>query len=174
MSPSRSDRMGRRKAKERRRQQRLARQQAREEKRELSGQEVLEKQRARRHQATIDPAVDTHMAAVMQEFVQPYLVAADTDELLEKLYGLASVAWNASFVDEQAQTAEMDKIIGDIAPGAPRRKRENMRALIAHMIARRKQLFSEHQRLIVNYKLHPIGQELHLTVASMPVGPQNE
>jgi hypothetical protein len=109
-----------------------------------------------------NPQGEVKMSEVLEEFVEPYLDFARNRSEREKLFSLAVVAWNLALIPEN----ERQQIIEQGTTGNDPLARQDAREFIDELIARKKTLFAENKRYIVEFQLQDTGKTLHLSVAS--------
>ena len=106
------------------------------------------------------------MSEVLTDFIQIYLELADSQAELEKLIGLAVIAWNLSlFAYDEGKYLVEEHIIAEKFPKAiyiP----ESFFDLVNHMISRKKLLFSEYPQEIIGFELKNTGDDFAILVSS--------
>ena len=118
----------------------------------------------------IDPEGQDKMSEVMLEFVAPYLESLETEEEYSKLFMVALVAWNASFLPRKKRKELVDKVLAaGIRTGEAR---EGVKAIVDALIARKDAHFSQYKRTIVAFDVKGDGDAFHVSVASTE-GPWN-
>jgi hypothetical protein len=77
----------------------------------------LEQGPFRGQKLVIAPSGRVKMSEVLEDFVEPYMDLADTEEAFHKLLTLAIMAWNASFLSEEEGMVHnlVDTLIGRLA-----------------------------------------------------------
>ena len=111
----------------------------------------------------VNPAGTEKMSEVIFRFVEPF---KDDDGLVSKaMLEIAIIIWNASFMPKDMQM----KAMADIINVFPRDDREARREMffIAHMLLeRKKQYFSDNQRMIMDYHITESAHSIHVDVVS--------
>jgi hypothetical protein len=106
------------------------------------------------------------MSEVLETFVEPYLDFADSCADREKLFTIAVAAWNLTFMPEEKRPAIIKEMIAVGVDKKDMLAQQDMRAILNEMIARKLTLFSDNQRLIINFQLQESKDKFHLSVAS--------
>jgi len=118
------------------------------------------------HEVVVEPSGVAKMSEVLEAFVAPYLALADTEEATQKLFAVAVVAWNASFLAGNEQRKMVDEITSGAMPGATRQDKEDFRELVSALVERKRAYFSEYTRKIISFELTDTGRDYHLSVVS--------
>jgi hypothetical protein len=155
MAPSKSSRRSKRKRKRRRGRKWLE-----------SFKQKLEKGPLRGHKFVFETVREVKMSEVLEDFVEPYLPLADTDEATRKLFALAVLAWNASFLTQEEQRVLAEDFANEVMPSATEEEKDDLRGIIAMLIERKRAHFSENTRRIVDFQVAATGRHYHLSVAS--------
>jgi hypothetical protein len=114
------------------------------------------------------------MSLVLEQFVAPWVAEAARGKALEKLYSLATLAWNAALLPQEEQEATINKILDKSMPGSSFADRAAMREFIQAMIDRKHTHFADNQRVIASFNLTYHGSSYYLSVVSsldLPPGP---
>ncbi len=104
------------------------------------------------------------MSEVLLRFVEPYARYAKTPEDYEKLYSIAAIAWNAALISEE-QPYLVDNLIDEHFL----QDRNKAKMVINELVARKKQYFSQYLRMIVQHDLKRDGNQMHVSVLSVPI-----
>jgi hypothetical protein len=159
-----------RKTNRRRKQQKKQRQRLRRKKQEQSRlhgfKQRLETGLLQGHKVVLEPSGVARMSEVLEAFVEPYLEVADTEDAYRKLFMLAVVAWNASFLTVEEQSEMVDDITSKVMSAATREEREDFRALVSTLLERKRAHFSSYTRKIISFELKDTGRGYHLSVVS--------
>ena len=110
----------------------------------------------------VQPSGETKMSEVLLEFVEPYSQYWRTKEELNKLLGVAVIAWNAALLPGN----ERKKIIENALKAAPPEIRQDMKAIVDEMIQRKETHFAHNKRLIMNYQVTMTKEGPHVTTLS--------
>jgi len=114
----------------------------------------------------IEPSGEIKMSEVLEDFVEPYLEFAATEEAYRKLLTLAVIAWNASFLSEEEQRDMLDRVLDEGIPAGSGELKAGLKGIVNELIIRKKTYFSEYTRNIIDFELTDTGTGYHLTVAS--------
>jgi len=104
------------------------------------------------------------MSEVMENFIEPYMDLANTEENLRKLLTLAGLAWNTALFPKEERAKMLDDGLGTLPPEA----RAGLKALVEEMIKRKDQHFSEIRRAVVDFEVRTTKNGFYLSVASSP------
>ena len=115
-------------------------------------------------QIIFHPSGAEKMSGVLLEFIEPYVQFADTDEAYRKLVTIAIVAWNAALLSPEKREEMINNLVKGMKMGFWERR--DFRRMMGMMIERKLKHFGENKRLIVNYELQDLGDQIHLSVAS--------
>jgi hypothetical protein len=118
----------------------------------------------------VNPAGTAKMSEVILQFAEPF---KDNNGLIPRaMLEIAIILWNASFMPKEMQRKALDDVI-NVFPEENREARREM-FLIAHMLLeRKKQYFSDNQRMIMDYHITESADSIHLDVVStVPEGYQ--
>lgn len=118
------------------------------------------------YQVVYEPAGREKMSEVLEDFVEPYMEFADTEDGFRKLLNLGMLAWNAALLPEDQGSAIIDETLGAALPGASRVNRTSAREFIELLIQRKKKHFAANRRAIISFKVTDTGDGYHLSVAS--------
>jgi hypothetical protein len=114
----------------------------------------------------VEPKGQVKMSDVLERFAEPYLEFVDTTEQHRKLFTLAALAWNASFLPPGEQAKMIDEVLGAGFPADAGELKAGLKEIVGALIARKQALFSGYTRKIINFELTDAGNSFHLTVAS--------
>ena len=113
-----------------------------------------------------EPAGRERMSDVLDEFIEPYSDAADTDEAYENLLRLGMLAWNAALLPADRRQAMIDETLEAGFSTASRSVQALAREVVETLVRRKLEHFAENQRAILSFKLSHTRDGLHLSVAS--------
>lgn len=115
-------------------------------------------------QVVYEPEGEIKMSEALIALMQPYLDSAETLNAYRNLASMAAIAWNNSVLPPEAQM-KPSELINKLDMQA-----EDlllMEELLTSLMKRKKELFPDVQRMIVNYEVTGIGKgNWHLSVAS--------
>ena len=112
-----------------------------------------------------NPKGEVKMSEVLEEFVDPYLETAKNRSQREKLFSIASLAWNLAIVSEKERQSMIDQMIGGLKESDPLAQ-QDIREIIDELIERKQTFFAENKRYIIDFQLQDRGNQFHLSVAS--------
>jgi hypothetical protein len=113
--------------------------------------------------ALYEPIGEVKMSEVIEILIQPYMAGLDTLNAYRNLVGVAVLAWNATLLPPNAQE-EADTALGNLSL-TPEGK-ENVRAFMRELMARKMVLFPDLNRFIVGYEVTEVRDGWHLSIAS--------
>jgi hypothetical protein len=99
------------------------------------------------------------MSEVIEDFAEPLLSRADSPDDVTKALQIAMAAWNYSLLDEAAK-AEPD------CPYSFLFADPNMRSVFEFLLERKRRLYPENTRAILDFQLVPNGTEFQFNVVS--------
>ena len=106
------------------------------------------------------------MSDVLEQFVEPYLKFARTAEEQRKLFSLATLAWNAAFLPP----GDCEKMIAEVLhaslPAAAERVKADAKDIVDMLVVRKRLLFADNTRRIINFEITETADGFHLAVAS--------
>jgi hypothetical protein len=114
----------------------------------------------------VEPSGEVKISEALEDFVEPYLEFANTEEACRKLLTLAVIAWNVSFLPEEEQQDIVEGISAEVMPAATEEQKADLKGILSMLIARKKVYFSEYTRKIIGFELTGTGKGYYLSVAS--------
>ena len=105
------------------------------------------------------------MSQVILDFAEPLLDAIDDDELFENAIGCAVTCWNLSFLTEKKQQRHLRAIVNELDKShlLTRFEAEDCTRML---LERKRTLFADEKRIVVNYKVVEEEDQHHLFVTS--------
>ncbi|MBW4660420.1 MAG: hypothetical protein KME15_17240 [Drouetiella hepatica Uher 2000/2452] len=119
-----------------------------------------------------NPKGEVKMSEVLQAFVEPHLDFAATKEQRQKLFAIAILAWNLALLSEEQQQKEMEDIIAQMSMGKDRQAEQDIREILEELTERKRRLFPNHRRYILDFDVRETRNDFHLSVISSPT-PKN-
>ena len=110
--------------------------------------------------------VQEKMSDVIEDFIEPYRVATTTDDEYRSLIGIAIIAWNAALLSGPQRATFLKEAFTAIAPAVGHNAQADFVAFLNELIERKMQHFPNNRRYIVNYRITPTPDGLHLSIAS--------
>ena len=92
------------------------------------------------------------MSEVLLEFAEPLLDAFDDDSHFRDLTAIAVFCWNLTFLSPKEREAAMNDVVDRMA-GRDAFKGRGLREALRALIERKKTLYADDNRLIVNYEI---------------------
>lgn len=107
----------------------------------------------------VHPRTGEKMSEILEEFAQPLLAHAQSDEEIRKALGMATIAWNCAIAPPDARR-EFEQLIHSKFEDSV------MRDVFDFLIARKHALFPENKRMILDYDMDRSTGQLALNVVS--------
>jgi len=101
------------------------------------------------------------MSEVLLEFVQPYLELAETEEEMEMILFVGTVAWNAALLSSRERGEIFDTATQCVSP-----PQEEARLMINDLIHRKQRYFADIKRAIFDCQLTMTEEGPHVSVVS--------
>jgi hypothetical protein len=114
----------------------------------------------------LEPRGIEKMSEVLEDFVEPYMHSAETEDDFHKLLTLAVIAWNAALLPDDKSQAIVDDVLGKGLIGASVDEMIEARNFVNAMIERKKAYFATNKRAIISFNFQDTGTGYHLSVAS--------
>ncbi len=108
------------------------------------------------------------MSELLLEFAEPLLDDSDDDKSFRAKIGMAALSWNLTFVPPNEQEATLNGMVSELGrPDALMRR--GIQESIHMLMDRKRTLFADDNRLIVNYEIVEERTGPRLLVMSSPV-----
>ncbi|MFQ6036291.1 MAG: hypothetical protein ACE5NM_10685 [Sedimentisphaerales bacterium] len=104
------------------------------------------------------------MSEVLLDFAEPFLETL-TDEQFEAGISFAAICWNISFLPEREQRKLLRSLVDELGKSDPL-ARFDVEDCARMLLERRRTLFADDRRMIVNYKVIDEGDSHRLLVMS--------
>jgi hypothetical protein len=115
----------------------------------------------------VAPKGQAKMSEVLEDFVEPYIDEIDdTMEAHQKLFGLATLAWNAALLPEEKRQEMLDDSVETALKEMSARDKQEFRDIMNELIQRKIEHFAEYNRFVIDFELTKAGTGYHLTVIS--------
>lgn len=105
------------------------------------------------------------MSEVIIDFAEPLLDALDDDELFERAIGCAVVCWNLSFLQEKKQQRQMRAMVKEFDKSHLLTRLE-AEHFVRMLLERKRILFADDKRIVLNYKIVEEEDHHHLFTMS--------
>lgn len=125
-------------------------------------QEVVAKNKGTKFM--INPEGEISISDAISQLIEPYKVDAPNYKSFHTLVGFACVAWNASLLPIEEQDQMLEKMLTEV-PSKNENRAETLRFL-KELMKRKRRLFPNVSRAIVEYKVTDLGNDFHIAVAS--------
>jgi len=132
-----------------------------------SSSRILQERNAKRGVETRLNKDSVKYSELLQEFVDPLLDSQNDSSTVKLKFAFGVHAWNAATVREKSEEAYLlaKREFFKTTPYVP-----GMEQLFEEMVDRKREKFSEHKNIIVDFEIKKIhGTDYHLTVATAPL-----
>ena len=109
------------------------------------------------------PRDGVKMSEVLEQFVEPYMEYAETEDAYRKLLGIAIVAWNVALLPDKERQSDLD----DVLVNLPAEVRDDGKKIAEELMERKERHFSHYRRMILDFEIEDAGDKWHLSVISM-------
>jgi hypothetical protein len=114
----------------------------------------------------VEPSGAVKMSDVIQDFAEPLLLESVTDAEVKDAIKFSILVWNASLVPSPERENVVETLIKELSnPDLPDRT-ESVKSYIDMLLERKKDLFPDIDRTIVDCQFSESGSKLRLDVAS--------
>ena len=112
----------------------------------------------------LNPKGEISMSDAVSELIDPFKDDAPTYDAFLNLVTFGCIAWNASILPKEKQ----DEMINEMLVAVPRsfEDRLELLGLVTELMDRKKKLFPNVSRMIVDYKVTDQGNNFHIAIAS--------
>jgi hypothetical protein len=115
----------------------------------------------------INPPEHEKMSEVILDFAQPLLDMSDNDEATQKAIDFAIVAWNFAIIKERSGEQALEEMMRKTAkPGTDEAMIERYKPHFDMLFQRKRELFPDNQRMILDYEFTESRDKFHLNVLS--------
>ncbi|WP_420645519.1 hypothetical protein [Candidatus Leptofilum sp.] len=104
------------------------------------------------------------MSEVLEELVEPYAYEVGSEEAYENLISLGAMAWNMTVMPPEASKEAMKGIIAML--GDDPEDVQFVTEQVHNLMQRKKKLFPNEDRLILDFFIEDLGDQRHLKVIS--------
>ena len=118
-----------------------------------------------------NPPGEIKMSDALENVIEPYTEEVGTIAAMRNLVAMGGLAWNLALLPSEAVAKELPKLVKGLAvePGDAQMLTE----IIQEMIERKRLLYPDVNRYIVNSQVEDIGDGWHISVAST-LSPQDQ
>jgi len=113
-----------------------------------------------------EPEGQVKMSDVLEQFVEPYLRFPRTAEEHRKLLTLATLAWNAALLPPGDCEKMITEVLHAGLPAAAEQVRAEAKDIVDMLVLRKRLLFADNSRRIINFDFTETADGFHLAVAS--------
>ncbi len=111
-----------------------------------------------------NPEGEISMSDAISQIIEPYANDAPDYNSFNNLVTFACLAWNTSILPEAQRNEALGKIV-DVIPGKMEDRFDTV-ALLTELMERKRKLFPNVTRMIMEYKVTDIGNDFHIAIAS--------
>src|SRR5215510_1531280 len=147
---------------------RLARKRKAQHRTPPSGQQVLlNRVRASQHfpntQVLVNPAGTEKMSEVIFRFAEPF--KDEYGMVPKEMLEIAIILWNASFMPSDMQRKAVEDVV-NVLPSENTEARRELFVIAHRLLERKKQYFSDNQRMIMDYHITESAHGIYVDVMS--------
>ena len=111
-----------------------------------------------------NPKGEISMSDAISKIIEPYTNDAPDYNSFNNLVTFACIAWNTSVLPEDQRNETLGKMV-DVVPGKLEDRFDTL-ALLTELMERKRKLFPDITRMIMEYKVTDQGNNFHIAVAS--------
>ena len=111
-----------------------------------------------------NPKGEISMSDAISQLIEPYKDDAPDYNSFNNLVTFACIAWNTSVLPENQRNEALGKMV-DVIPGRVEDRLDTL-ALLTELMERKRKLFPNVTRMIMEYKVTDQGNNFHIAVAS--------
>lgn len=111
-----------------------------------------------------NPKGEISMSDAISQLIRPYRDEAPDYNSFNNLVTFACIAWNTSILPEEKRDEALQKML-EVIPGGIR-DRFDIIALLTELMERKRKLFPNVSRMIMEHKVTDLGNDFHIAIAS--------
>ena len=111
-----------------------------------------------------NPKGEISMSDAISQIIEQYTTDAPDYNSFNNLVTFACIAWNTSVLPETQRNEALGKMV-DVIPGKMEDRLDTL-ALLTELMERKRKLFPNVTRMIMEYKVTDQGNNFHIAVAS--------
>jgi hypothetical protein len=111
-----------------------------------------------------NPKGEISMSDAISKIIEPYTNDAPDYNSFNNLVTFACLAWNTSILPEAQRNEALGKMV-DVIPGKMEDRLDTL-ALLTELMERKRKLFPNITRMIMEYKVTDQGTDFHIAIAS--------
>ena len=127
--------------------------------------EVQAEEELKDHKILINPRGEVKMSDVIAELVRPCSENVTSLDEYKDLIALACIAWNTANLPKQKQKKSIRDGLQTL-PDLPEDLLQDTSALIMELIKRKKLLFPDNHRMIINFRVTETKEHFNIAIAS--------
>jgi len=112
----------------------------------------------------LNPKGEISMSDAISQLIKPYQDDEYDYETSRKLVTFACVAWNASILPQEMRDEMIDRLLTSASRDA--KHRSGIFDLVTQLMERKKKLFPDISRMIIDFKVTDLGKDFHIAIAS--------
>jgi len=120
------------------------------------------------YEVIVQESLGEKMSEVLLAFIEPYKRFATTKGAYEGMILAGIIAWNAALISEGKREDFLNDMINNSFSSLNSEGIHTFRTIVHELIKRKESLFPEDRRFIIGYELSELGEDYHLSVASIP------
>ena len=111
-----------------------------------------------------NPKGEISMSDAISKLIEPYKDDAPDYNSFRNLVTFACIAWNTSILPEKQRTEALDKML-KVIPGTAEDLLDTF-ALLTELMDRKRKLYPNVSRVIMEHKVTDLGNDFHIAIAS--------
>ncbi len=115
----------------------------------------------------VGPAGGVSMSDVLERFMEPLAEDLDGIEAYHRLLTLATLAWNAALRPQAEGQQMVEDLLRETLGRESRETQAMCREVVRVLVERKRRLFAQYRRPIVNFAVEDRGDHYYLTVMSL-------
>ena len=109
---------------------------------------------------------DDKLSDLLGDFLAPYSQLAEDEQSYRNLLRIGIAAWNLALFPPEQHPALLDELVSPARLAVDAAARDELRALLEALVARKRERFAAEQRYIVDFELRHTADGYQLAVAS--------
>ncbi|MEW6029544.1 MAG: hypothetical protein ACOYZ8_09840 [Chloroflexota bacterium] len=112
----------------------------------------------------LNPKGEISMSDAISQLIEPFRDDAPNFDSFSNLVTFGCIAWNTSILSENQRNEALEKMI-DLIPGKMEDRLEILN-LLGELMERKRRLFPNNTRTIIEHKVTDRGNDFHIAIAS--------
>jgi hypothetical protein len=111
-----------------------------------------------------NPPGEIKMSNALEDVIEPFVQEVETLDAMKNLVSIGAIAWNLALLPPEETKKELPKLIKGLTMDFG--DSEMLIDVINQLIERKRKMFPNVDRYIVNFEVEDVGDGWHLSVAS--------